>query len=327
VGALSKAEPHHGMSIVRKASTYSRATKTFVVSIWLLASFLGTPVRSALRLAPLRVKGSFVIAAICKDGIIVASDSRGMLKDREGRRIAYYDVNQKIFPIANNLIADTGYASLSDARISFLSALMSRFGQNPVSRVAVDQLPASYFSYADSILGEAGAQSARVQTLVFAGYKQEKPILCMYEGESSGTTRCRFSGYFSSPRGEIFGLQNVSSLSFAEAAQVMEKTINDYAAAVQPGLVGGPVVMRIITRSGSKWFRSRPDWPNWESFTDLADDYRKSRVPFHLMPGISKVQLDEVIDDGADWARELRRSNSEKPDVNAPVIGSHSPDR
>ena len=84
---------------------------------------------------PLRIKGSFVIAAICKDGIIVASDSRGTLKNREGRRIAYYDTNQKIFPIGDKLIADTGYASLNDAKVSFLSALMSRFSHSPLSQV------------------------------------------------------------------------------------------------------------------------------------------------------------------------------------------------
>lgn len=304
------------------APTYSRQpVRILLASILLLALFLGTPASSALReSAPLRVKGSFVIAAICKDGIIVASDSRGMLKNGQGRRIAYYDLNQKIFPVADNLIADTGYASLNDAKISFLSALMSRFAESPLSRVDVDQLPNSYFTYAGSALGVAGAQSAKVQTLVFAGFKEERPILCIYEGESSRTTRCRSSGYLSSPKQVIFGLEKVRSLSFVDAAQVMKKTIDDYAAAVQPGLVGGPVVIRIITRSNSRWFGSRPDWPNWESFSDLADDYRASKVPFYLMPGISKPQLDELIEDGANWARLGQTTN-------APVIGSHSPDR
>ena len=84
--------------------------------------------------ASIRIKGSFVIAAICKDGIIVASDSRGTLKDKRGRRIAYYDNNQKIFPMGNSLIADTGYTSLNDPKISFLSSLMSGFASNPLSR-------------------------------------------------------------------------------------------------------------------------------------------------------------------------------------------------
>ncbi|HXW93527.1 MAG TPA: hypothetical protein VEK33_23455 [Terriglobales bacterium] len=311
------------------ASTYRRqVVRAFRISIVLLALCFERPAQNALRAsAPIHVKGSFVIAAICKDGIIVASDSRGMLKDRHGRRIAYYDVNQKIFPIANKLIADTGYASLNDARISFLPALMSRFARSPGSRVDVDQLPASYFTYAGSVLGAAGVLSAKVQTLVFAGFKEGRPILCIYEGESSRTTSCRSSGYLSSPKQEILGLQNVRSLSFGDAAQVMKKTIDDYAAAVQPGSVGGPVVLRVITRSDSEWFGSRPDWPNWQSFADLAYDYRMSRVPFYLMPGIGKAQLNELVDDGANWVRLGQTTNSQKPGVVAPVIGSHPSDR
>jgi len=305
-----------------------RPARSFLTSTLLLPLLFGVHPRAArAESPPLRIKGSFVIAVICKDGIIVASDSRGMLKDSEGHRIAYYDVNQKIFPLVDRLIADTGYASLNDTRVSFLSALMSHFAQSPLSAVEVDQLPGSYFTYASSLLGPLGASSAKIQTLMFAGYEKGMPIICMYEGESSRATTCRSSGYFSSPKQQILGLQNAGSLSFGDAAHVMETTINDYAAAVQPGFVGGPVVIRIITRSGSRWFVSHPDWPKWESFSDLAEDYRAARVQFQLMPGISKTELDVLIDDGASWARFGQTANPPKPGARVPVIGSLPADR
>ena len=111
-------------------------------------------------------------------------------------------------------------------------------------------------------------------------------------------------------------------MSFMEAAQIMQKTIDDYAAAVQPGFVGGPVVFRTITASGSKWFGTHPDWPNWGSFTDLAGDYEKDRIPFHLMPGIAKGQLDALISEGAAWARTGRPSNVTSTLGALPAIGS-----
>ena len=252
---------------------------------------------------PVRVKGSFVIAAICRDGIIVASDSRGMLKDRGGRRIGYYDTNQKIYPMRDKLIADTGYASLNDPRISFLSALMSRFAKSESSQVAVDQLPASYFKYSSVLLSNAGADSAKLQTLFFAGFKASQPEICIYQGQSTHAVHCTFQGYLSSPGQQIEGLRNLRSMSFAQAAAVMRKTIEDYAAAVRPGLVGGPVVVRTLTPSGSEWFGSHPDWPQWDSFSDLEKDYDSGRVPFELMPGVAKAELDSLIVEGAAWAR------------------------
>jgi 20S proteasome alpha/beta subunit len=304
-----------------------KSIKSLVISVFLLTGSLGTASARFGQSPPIRVKGSFVIAAICKDGIIVASDSRGTLKDSQGRRIAYYDINQKIFPMGNKLIADTGYASLNDPKVSFLSALMSHFANNPLSRVELGQLPNSYFKYASSALPAAGAESAKLQTLVFAGYRKSRPMLCIYEGESSRAIKCRSSGYLSSPNEQIFALENASSLSFEKAARVMRRTIDDYAAAVQPGSVGGPVVIRIITLSSSKWFETPLDWPKWEAFTDLAEDYKSNRVPFHLMPGVSKPQLDRLIDEGAAWAQLAQKSNFEKVSAGAPVIGSYHPDR
>jgi 20S proteasome alpha/beta subunit len=302
--------------------------KSLLISLTVFTLFSTTVVAvSSAASAPIRIKGSFVIAAICKDGIIVASDSRGTLKDSQGRRVAYYDINQKIFPLGDKLIADTGYASLNDPKLSFLSALMSRFAESPLSHVNVDQLPDSYFKFVSLALPVAGAQSAKIQTLVFAGYQKDKPLLCIYDGESKGTTECRSSGFLSSPKQPIVGLKDVSSLSFKQAAEVMQRTIDDYAAAIQPGSVGGPVVIRTITPSTSEWFETPPQWPQWQAFTDLAQDYRAKRVQFHLMPGVAERELASLIDDGATWARLGQASSPEKAGANAPVIGSYRPDR
>src|SRR5579872_296046 len=308
-----------GLNLFRDGNSFRTSTNDFrqilknltIVILVLAALSAAADTEPSNKVAPIRVEGSFVIAAICKDGIIVASDSRGTLKDKQGRRIAYYDVNQKIFPVGRELIADTGYASLNDPKLSFLSALMSRFARDPLSRVDVDRLPASYFNYIQTELPPAGATSARLQTLVFAGYSKGSPELCIYDGELDRSTKCRYSGYVSSPHQGIRGLENVSSLSFQQAADVMRNTIEDYAAAVQPGSVGGPVIIRTITSADSQWFNAPLDWPTWETFTDLANDYKAQRISFHLMPGITESQLDALIDDGVAWAHFEQTSNSE----------------
>lgn len=316
------------LSLGAVPSDLRKSLKIFLSFILLCTAGSGAVTsRKPVKPVPIRVKGSFVIAAICKDGIIVASDSRGMLKDREGRRIAYYDINQKIFPIGNKLIADTGYASLDDPKLSFLSVLMSRFAKSPLSHVQIDQLPTSYFKYANAVLPAAGAGSAKVQTLIFAGYKKNRPLLCIYQGESNHTTKCHSSGYISSPRQQIVGLKKVRSLSFPEAAHIMQQAIDDYAAAVQPGSVGGPVVIRTITPSSSAWFEKPPSWPSWETFSDLAKDYKADRVLFQLMPGVSKTQLDILIEDGVAWTKVGQTAIPGKALTAAPVIGSYHADR
>lgn len=289
-------------------NAYRQAYVASLVSTLLVGISFGTTIQSTTVPEPFRVKGSFVIAAICRDGIIVASDSRGMLKNLQGRRIAYYDVNQKIFPLGGKLIADTGYASLNDPQISFLSALMLRFADTVGAHVDVDKTPDAYFRFAETVLPHAGADSAKLQTLIFAGYKGLQPELCIYDGQSTQRVTCTFSGYLSSPRERISGLKDLRSLSFNQAAQVMRTTIEDYATAVQPGLVGGPVVLRTITRTGSEWFGGHPEWPRWTSFSDLNRDYSQGNVLFHLMPGVARTELDTLVEAGSAWARAGRRA-------------------
>jgi len=104
----------------------------------------------------------------------------------------------------------------------------------------------------------------------------------------------------------------------------MRRIIDDYAAAVQPGSVGGPVVIRTITKSSSQWLGAHPQWPQWESFADLAEAYENNRVSYHMMPGVDKARLDAVVEEGAVWSRLGQQTPAlQKSISDAPVIGSY----
>ena len=75
----------------------------------------------------LGIHGSFVIAAICRDGIIVASESRGNIfdtRDKDRKPMAYYDVIQKVFPIGNKAIAETNQGLIAGR---FFSSIVADF--------------------------------------------------------------------------------------------------------------------------------------------------------------------------------------------------------
>jgi hypothetical protein len=46
---------------------------------------------------PMVAHGSFAMVIICKDGIVVATDSRGTIENSRGGRLGYYDDVQKLF--------------------------------------------------------------------------------------------------------------------------------------------------------------------------------------------------------------------------------------
>ncbi len=51
---------------------------------------------------------------------------------------------------------------------------MSDFASSPRSHTRLEQLPSSYFTYVNATLPADGADSAKVQTLMFAGYDRDK---------------------------------------------------------------------------------------------------------------------------------------------------------
>jgi hypothetical protein len=128
--------------------------RTSVVAITLLSLLffaLDTkPFSSETQVSPeeIGVKGSFVIAAICKDGIIIASDSRGNVFDKRDKQqipIAYFDTIQKIFPIGSNAIAETGQGLILNV---FVSAIVKDF-MTHTSYIAVDKLLPTFIEYCE----------------------------------------------------------------------------------------------------------------------------------------------------------------------------------
>ncbi|MGA8618866.1 MAG: hypothetical protein WB660_10180 [Candidatus Sulfotelmatobacter sp.] len=54
------------------------------------------------------VHGSFAVVIICKDGIVVAADSRGTIQNSRGKKLGYYNDVQKVFVLNHNVLAYTG---------------------------------------------------------------------------------------------------------------------------------------------------------------------------------------------------------------------------
>jgi len=58
------------------------------------------------------IKGSYFIAAICKDGIVIGADTRGAVLDSLSRPYGYFDSVQKVFALKSTILAEAGYISL-----------------------------------------------------------------------------------------------------------------------------------------------------------------------------------------------------------------------
>src|SRR5437870_1301326 len=67
--------------------------------------------------AQIKFKGTYSIGAICKDGVVLAADSRGAFL-RDGTSVAYFDDIQKVFIVKNCLLSIVGLIALGDRFVS-----------------------------------------------------------------------------------------------------------------------------------------------------------------------------------------------------------------
>lgn len=128
----------------------------------------------------LLLKGSFVIVAICRDGIILASESRANIfdkTDKEQRPIAYYDGIQKIYPIGSVAMAETGQGLIMNV---FFSEIVNQFVQATGSSLRADQLLPMFISYCERQYPFMAVQEIKKQKLFSAGYINNHPTICYF---------------------------------------------------------------------------------------------------------------------------------------------------
>jgi hypothetical protein len=244
------------------------------------------------------VKGSFVIAAICKDGIIIASDSRGNIFDNTDKQqtpIAYFDTIQKIFPIGSNAIAETGQGLILNI---FFSAIVKDF-INHTSDIPVDMLLPTFIEYCDRQLPSKAVIEIRKQKLFAIGYMNDSPAICYYnKDQPEGCFGCiQDHGFIESAPTILMDEKELTLLSCKQAAARVKNAIQMYAKENERWkTIGGPISILFVSKTGPIWIENQLPAQRWTYIQAFVSEYQKGKIKLHLIPPATKQQLDNLMD-------------------------------
>jgi len=233
--------------------------------------------------------GSFTIAAICKDGILMAADSRSECsvgKDTVG----YYDTVQKLFIFNDFAVANSGSASMGS---DFFYHYLKEFEKSASTCNAKDFLNSflvfvrnSYPVYFDDLVNNP---------LIVAGYDKGVPFVL--ETSKGKFTTEKAKGYKESDSLVNFTTDFFSMHTCKESVEIIERCMRDSVSKFHlETTVGGPLMALMITKDNKPvWIQNTPTTPARETTRQFMDDYKAGRLHFHFFSKELKQEFENKV--------------------------------
>jgi hypothetical protein len=244
-------------------------------------------------------RGSFVIAAMCQDGVVVVSESRASIFDKTDQNqtpIAYYDICQKVFPIRNLALAETGQGLILNV---FFSAIVEDFTQALVRQPSALRLLPTFVQFCQARYPAPLLVEIRRQKLFGAGYEDGRPLVCYFnEEQEPGPFGCiKDAGFIeSAPTSFADHADALPSMSCNEVAAVARQAIEEFASDGDHWkTIGGPLDVLHVTAAGCHWVQKSTPAQDWRYVQDFVRSYHQGQATITLIPPATKRVLDDLL--------------------------------
>lgn len=226
--------------------------------------------------AQISSRGSFYIAAVCKDGIVIGADTRGCfyLTDTSGNKkpLAYYEPIQKVYEMNQYAFACIGQIVLHDGN-KWHYYYIDEFRKLGLKLPTLLDYANSFFSFIKTKYPEVYSQFVSNQ-IIFAAYENDHPTICIAKDEKFQFVdswilpddRCEF----------IYSKED----SCVNVAKTIEKTILQFAdKSGQNDFIGGYItVLKISPDNTITWLTQKPVKEGWHDYNEFYDDYINNQV-------------------------------------------------
>lgn len=268
----------------------------FIAIIFLVICFIvSLNNKNSTNLTNIGVKGSFMIAAIGKDGIIVATETRGNIFDKRDKKetpIGYYDGVQKEFVIGKTVLANTGKGVIGNA---FFAAIIKDFTDKLIQYPSVDNFFNMFSEYCKKYVPKELNGQVLSNLMLVAGFQNEKPIICYYQKSEEGCIENE--GYIESDT-TIFKEKYSKNHTCDRLARLAEKAIKKYSNQNDNWkTIGGEVcIIKITNENGPVWVK-KVDFKEWKYTDELIKDYYEGKLEINLIEPFKKENLDTLFKD------------------------------
>ncbi|GAB2772828.1 hypothetical protein GCM10027275_14710 [Rhabdobacter roseus] len=196
----------------------------------------------------IQAHGTFIIAIICRDGILMASDSRSAFTldhdelNEFGRKkhtvYAYYDNSKKIFPIGNFQIGFIGVSMMGN---KYFSEITSDFSKKQKDLFYAEETFEHFINYLKNDLNIAENTIYDENQYIIAGYENECPVIFGH-AYTGAVKNIQIGGaiYSDLDFKPFLTKPNDVGLYCKDLAPYLEANIRKYAIYKNDNMIGGP---------------------------------------------------------------------------------------
>lgn len=248
--------------------------------------------------------GTILVAVICNDGILFATDSRSSFTisniDANGKKredvFAYMNNDKKLYQIEDYLIAVSG---LSMFNKKYIRDLVSDYNKTINLKLNIKEVFDGFLNFLITKNNLTKAEIFNENTFIIAGYENSKPKIISQQKEEKSFGEDIGRMFYS----DILFKQFVKfdkniELTCANLCPAIEKAINDYAVYRNDYQVGGPVEIIQIKPDNTHLSLRNFKPNNYKTYEETAKAIFNKEIEVHYLFPESEEKLKSTLLEG-----------------------------
>ena len=226
--------------------------------------------------------GTYIVAYLYKEGILVGSDSRVVTFSTSGKIALYHEDQAKVYQVKNIVVAMAGQYCFDSNSICF-KGLLKNFTQSQSLKITVRNFYEEFMKYAKRNLSKQDYEAIRKNKFLVSGYYSDRPSVYYYNGnELDSLISPGYKSNFKSVNKNI-GNQMIEMLKQASETEA----INSMKALIETtvknlnrdtvSIVGGSPSIISIHKNKIYWIQ-RNDRNTYSTTKEFANAYKQGLV-------------------------------------------------
>ena len=242
--------------------------------------------------------GTIIVAAICEDGILFASDSRSSFilnKENSNKVYAYFENDKKIFEIGNYLIASSGISMLNN---KFFRDIVSEYN---FAYPQKEDIETTFNNFLDYLKTEQNVHDSVLEEndIIIAGYENSKPkIIAQSKGRRLSQVNVAHMIHSDTELPRFVRFSQGIKLTCRNLAPAMEKAIYALAEYRNDNKFGGPLEFVQIATSNKHVTIKTFEANNFKTYKDLANAILDGKIEVKYVFPFSEELLKQTLNEG-----------------------------